>query len=103
MLNFVEDTVESVKNNNNHLLLGVKLSKQCLMCGITKKFAKKLLRHRSRNIGNLLLLLLLELSVVVLCLCNWLVQHCPHRKQFRRIGRFWLDLVLVSNVLLMFY
>jgi len=91
MMNFGEDdgyqTVESVKNNNR-LLLGVNLSKKCVMCGTTKKFGKKLLHQRSRNVAKMLFFLLLELSVVVLCLCNWLLQHCPHRKQFRRIANF---------------
>jgi len=80
---------ESVKNNNR-LLLGIfNLYKKCIMCCTTKQSNKKYWRQqRSRNVCKSMLLLLLELSVVVLCLCNWLVQHCPHRKQFRRIGTF---------------
>jgi len=31
-------------------------------------------------------LCVLELSLIALCLCKWMIWHCPHRKQFRRIA-----------------
>jgi len=52
-------------------------------CSLVNLCLRKLMNRSMSLHGQTVLI---EFKLVLLCLSKWVVSHCPHRKQFRRIG-----------------